>query len=156
LCGAAIWQMTPLAETLARFAALLREGGALCFNIPGLYLQEADAAGGGEDPHLITLPARLFPRRAAAAAQAHEPLTRRLVEDALRGAGLRAKAWSHRIRITQEAYAAWLKIPVLTEHYWSGVPPKQRARRIDSAAGTVDRASWRWETWKGWTAWKSP
>jgi ubiquinone/menaquinone biosynthesis C-methylase UbiE len=36
LCGAAIWQMTPLAETLARFAALLREGGALCFNIPGL------------------------------------------------------------------------------------------------------------------------
>lgn len=154
LCGAAIWQMSPLAETLGRLAALLCEGGALCFNIPGLYLQEADVPGGGEDSQLITLPARLFPRPAVAAASAHETLTSQLVEDALRAVGLRATAWSHRFRLTQEAYAAWLKIPVLTEHCWSGVSPKERARRIDGAVSTLDRASWRWEAWKGWTAWK--
>lgn len=154
LCGAAIWQMSPLAETLRRFAGLLREGGALCFNIPGLYLQEADAPGGGDDPHLLALPARVFRGRADGAISAYEPLTARLVEDALRAVGLRATAWSHRIRLKQEAYAAWLKIPVLTEHCWSGLSPQERARRIDGALGRVDRASWRWETWKGWTAWK--
>ena len=154
LCGAAIWQLKPLAETVRRLAALLRRGGALCFNIPGLYLQEGDAPGGGDDPHLLELPSRIFQAPAAPAVEDNAPLTAHLVEAALRDAGLRATAWSHRIRWTQEAYAAWLKIPVLTECCCAGLPPDERARRIDAALAAVDRTSWRWETWKGWTAWK--
>src|SRR5215471_1072407 len=47
LCGAAIWQMDSLCETFRTLAALLRPGGALCFNIPAAYLLEAEEPGGG-------------------------------------------------------------------------------------------------------------
>jgi hypothetical protein len=30
----------------------------------------------------------------------------------------------------------------------------ERARRIDAALRAVDRSSWKWERWRGWTAWK--
>ena len=154
LCGAAIWQMSPLSETVRLLARLLRNGGALSFNIPGLYLQEADLPGGGDDPHLIALPARLFQPPTGVTISNREPLTAQLVEEALRSAGLRATRWSHRIRLTQEAYAEWLKIPVLTEYRRSGLSPEKRARRIDAAMENLDRNSWRWESWRGWTAWK--
>src|SRR5207247_2586293 len=36
LCGAAVWQLQPLAETFRALAALLRPGGALAFNLPSL------------------------------------------------------------------------------------------------------------------------
>src|SRR5213592_4449287 len=42
LCGAAMWQLHPLPATFATLASLLQPGGALCFNIPALYLQEPD------------------------------------------------------------------------------------------------------------------
>jgi ubiquinone/menaquinone biosynthesis C-methylase UbiE len=60
LCGAAIWQFESLAEALGRLARLLRPGGALCFNIPALYLLEPDEPGGGNDPLLLSLPAALM------------------------------------------------------------------------------------------------
>jgi SAM-dependent methyltransferase len=60
LCGAAIWQFEPLAETFGSLARLLRPGGALCFNLPALYLLEPDEPGGGSDPLLLSLPAALM------------------------------------------------------------------------------------------------
>ncbi len=57
LCGAAIWQMDPLCDTFGALAALLRPGGALCFNIPATYLLESEEPGGGSDPSLSSLPA---------------------------------------------------------------------------------------------------
>ena len=68
--------------------------------------------------------------------------------------GLRAHAWTFRLRLTQEAYAAWLKIPVVAGHLLADLAPGERARRIDAALGSVDRESWKWERWQGWTAWK--
>src|SRR5215467_5054102 len=59
LCGAAIWQMDSLGETFTTLAAFVRRGGALCFNIPAVYLLEPDAPGGGSDPWLLSLPAML-------------------------------------------------------------------------------------------------
>jgi len=160
LCGAAIWQLEPIAETLRSLARLLRIGGALCFNIPALYLQEPDQPGGGADPMLLELPARLIassdrhPLAQPPADQAATPLRRGSIRSWLSAAGLRGQSWSFRVRLTQEAYGAWLKIPVLTEMMLAGLPPMERARRIDLALQSVDRASWKWERWRGWTAWK--
>jgi hypothetical protein len=81
-------------------------------------------------------------------------LTRREWSALLRRAHLRSQSWSFRYRLTQRAYADWLKIPVLTERLLPGVDPAERARRIDSALAAADRDSWKWERWRGWTAWK--
>src|SRR5687767_15925894 len=34
LCGAAVWQMRPIADIFGRVASLLRSGGAFVFNVP--------------------------------------------------------------------------------------------------------------------------
>ena len=159
LCGASIWQVNPLAETVSSLARLLRSGGALCFNIPALYLVEPDAPGGGSDPWLLSLPALLaradgIPGSQTIACQSADPLSRSSIAAWLKVAGLRARCWSFRLRLTQDAYADWLKIPVLTEQMLSGLAPKSRAQRIDEALQSVDRSSWKWEKWRGWTAWK--
>jgi SAM-dependent methyltransferase len=160
VCGAAIWQLRPVAEAFATLARLLRAGGALCFNIPALYLQEPDESGGGSDPSLLSLPALLHTmsqhRRTPAldAPEAPSPLSRAAIEAHLSAAGLRADSWRFRVRITQEAYAAWLKIPAAADGLLGGLSPEQRAQRITSALGCVDRTSWKWEHWCGWTAWK--
>jgi SAM-dependent methyltransferase len=160
LCGAAIWQLDPIPAMFGTLASLLRRGGALCFNIPALYLLEPDEPGGGGDPSLLSLPALLFnspdcvPIQETPALQSADRLRSRCICTWLDAAGLRAQSWSFRVRLTQEAYAAWLKIPVLTDRMLGGLPPKERARRIDVALGSVDRSSWRWELWRGWTAWK--
>ena len=179
-CGAAIWQLEPLDATIRTLSGLLRRGGALCFNIPALYLLEPDEPGGGDDPLLLDLPAALatnagaactrsrpWPtsaaiRRAksetsdfdAAPQQGGPPLGRDAIGSWLRAAGLRARVWTFRLRLTQEAYAAWLKIPVVAGRLLADLAPGDRARRIDAALGSVDRASWKWERWRGWTAWK--
>jgi SAM-dependent methyltransferase len=157
LCGAAIWQRLPLDATIRALGARLSRGGALCFNIPALYLLEPDAPGGGDDPLLLALPAALaayaLPAPAAAAPRAR-PLGRAAIGAWLRAAGLRARAWSFRVRLTQDAYAAWLKIPAVGGRLLAGLDPVARAARIDAALGSVDRASWKWERWRGWTAWK--
>ncbi len=160
LCGAAIWQLDPLPETFRILAGLLRSGGALCFNIPALYLLEPDEPGGGSDPSLLSLPAWLLassdcaPIQEPVECQAPGPLSRSCISTGLNAAGLRAHSWSFRVRLTQDAYADWLKIPVLTDRVLGGLAPKARAQRIDAALGSVDRSSWKWERWRGWTAWK--
>ena len=160
LCGASIWQLDPLQDTFGSLARLLRSGGALCCNIPALYLMEPDAPGGGGDPWPLSLPASLlatadgFPIGQPIARQTPDPLSRSAITSWLKAAGLRARWWSFRLRLTQDAYADWLKIPVLTEQMFSGLAPQARAQRIDRALQSVDRSSWKWEKWRGWTAWK--
>ncbi len=158
LCGAAIWQLAPLDATLRHLGGLLRSGGALCFNIPALYLCEPDEPGGGDDPWLLALPAVLAARADRAGEPAPlpngPPLGRDAIRSWLRAAGLRARSWRFRVRLTQEAYAAWLKIPAARGPLLAGVAPGERSRRIDAALDSVDRASWKWECWRGWTAWK--
>ncbi len=153
LCGAGIWQFPSLAETVRDWAKRLAPGGALVFNMPALYVMEPDLPGGGEDPGLTALPALLMKGQAAVAAG--KPMRATDVDAALRAAGLRARRWRFRLKLTQAAYAAWLKIPVTTEGMMPGVASEERARRIDAALTMVHRTSWKWERWIGWTAWKS-
>ena len=160
LCGAAIWQLDPIPETLRTLAGLLGPGGVLCFNIPALYLLEPDEPGGGGDPLLLSLPALLWASRGSVSVDRTNELRlgggldRSSVGRWLRAAGLRARSWTSRARFTQEEYAAWLKIPILTGRMLAGLTPEERARRIDVALEQVDRFSWKWERWRGWTAWK--
>jgi SAM-dependent methyltransferase len=160
LCGAAIWQMDPIRETFQSLANLLRPGGALCFNIPALYLQEPDEPGGGSDPWLVALPMLLFssancsPVEDLPLPQPFVPLRPRRIGAWLKAAGFRGRSWSFRERITQDSYADWLKLPVLTERMLGKFTPKERAARIEIALESVDRSSWKWEKWRGWTAWK--
>jgi ubiquinone/menaquinone biosynthesis C-methylase UbiE len=156
LCGAAIWQL-PLPETFGVLARLLRPGGALTFNIPALYLMEPDEPGGGSDPLLLSLPELLFETRdcAPVPAQSQAPLSSTCIDSWLHAAGFRAQSWSFRLRLTQDSYADWLKIPVLTDGMLGGLTPKARAQRIDAALESADRSSWKWERWRGWTAWKA-
>jgi SAM-dependent methyltransferase len=164
LCGSAIWQIIPLIDTFRALTHLLRPGGALCFNIPAAYLLEPDDPGGGQDPSLLSLPGLLMgsqeyaPAEAPvdAAAPAPAPLSMGVIRDWLNEVGLRVESWQFRVRITQDAFAAWLKIPLITDRLLAGLTPRERAERIDAVLGAVDRSSWKWERWRGWTAWKAP
>jgi len=73
----------------------------------------------------------------------------------LETAGLRAQTWSFRQRLTQIAYRDWLNIPVLTNRLLPGLHPLERVRRIEAAYCLASQDSWRWESWRGWTAWRS-
>jgi SAM-dependent methyltransferase len=161
LCGASIWLLDSLPQAFSALAGLLCPGGALCFNIPALYLLEPDEPGGGSDPLLLSLPELLlastdsvkFPQTIEP--QATRSLDPGLIDEWLKAAGLQASPWSFRVRISQASYAEWLKIPVLTEELLGGLSPQARAGRIDEALQSVDSSSWKWEQWRGWTAWKS-
>jgi SAM-dependent methyltransferase len=162
LCGAALWQLDSWETHFGEFVDLLSPGGALCFNIPGLYLGQPDEPGGGEDPWLVALPAALsgalqeeMPVFEEAQAANYIPDVAQ-IESHLKAAGLRPVSWSFRVRLTQAAYRDWLKIPVLTNRLLPGLTPQERAGRIDEAYHQLPRGSWRWERWLGWTAWKEP
>jgi SAM-dependent methyltransferase len=159
LCGAAIWQMSSLESTIAWLAARLSPGGALCFNIPALYLGRPDEPGGGSDPLLLELPALLSNGSQAneadnSTADSPASLDEASVARFLEAAGLQPESWSFRLRLTQEAYRDWLKIPVLTNRLLAGLHPLERVRRIEAAYRESSQDSWRWECWRGWTAWK--
>ena len=157
LSGAAIWQLEPLEEWIRKLSEFLRPGGALCFTVPAMNLCEPDEPGGGRDPLLLELLCLLCGERAVSGAQADAKgcqMTRPAVTAMLRRAHLQPQSWSFRQRLTQQAYADWLKIPVLTQRMFPGVEPAERARHIDSALANADRDSWKWERWRGWTAWK--
>ncbi len=155
LCGAAIWQLDPLQKWLRRFARILKPAGALCFNIPSLYLGEAEQPGGGTDPLLLFLPAILSERRTSPPPQSGVALrTAPQIDEMLRLAGLIPERWQIRARFSYSAYRDWLKIPVNTEGMFAGLPADARAALIDDAFTKVDPQSWRWEKWTGWIAWK--
>lgn len=159
VCGAALWQWPDTAALLQTLAARLRPGGALVFNVPAAYLGQPDGPGGGNDPLLTALHAALcrrYPVQAPGPPVTPSTAARTAadIEVALRAAGLQARAWQHRQRLTQAAWCAWMKLPVLTESLWPGVTAEARDRRIDEVAATLDPKSWRPERWLGWTAWK--
>jgi len=153
LCGAAIWLLMPLETTFARCRRLLRPGGALCFDIPSLYLGEAEEPGGGRDPLLLELAARLSEDLPPASAL--PPPTAEAMEALLEVAGFQAERWTFRLRLTQRALADWYKIPVLTNGLLASADAGERARRVEATFREVDPKSWRWERWSGWTAWKT-
>jgi ubiquinone/menaquinone biosynthesis C-methylase UbiE len=155
LCGAAIWQLHPLEVLFHRLAGLLRPGGALCFNIPSLYLGEADEPGGGQDPLLLCLPAILAEKRTAWPSAGQPLPCAARVEDMLQAAGLAPIRWTIRTRLTYAAYRDLLKIPVNTDGMLDGIDADTRAALVDDAFRLVNRSSWRWERWTGWTAWKN-
>jgi SAM-dependent methyltransferase len=148
VCGAAMWQLQPLAGAFERISRLLVPGGTLVFNVPSLYLGEPDEPGGGEDPHLYRL-MEFVARGRVPHAPPSKPLA---VEPALAAAGFEYQRWEHRSRLTQRALRDWLKIPVLTDALLPDLDAGARAARIDAAFARVDPDSWRWEKWTGWTA----
>jgi SAM-dependent methyltransferase len=155
LCGAGIWQLASLAETLGRLRDRLTRGGALCFNVPALYLGEPDPPGGGRDPQLLELLARLTrgePR--SEARMGWEPLPDASgMERMLRDAGFRPLGWEFSLQLTQTAHRDWLKLPACSASLLPGLSGEARAARIDAAFAECDPRSWRWERWRGWTAW---
>jgi ubiquinone/menaquinone biosynthesis C-methylase UbiE len=158
LAGAMIWQLEDLDGWLRRIASLLRPGGALVFDMPALYLGEPDQPGGGADPMLLDLMTELVSKTAARAPVEPPPAAwrhcREDVEGALGRAGLRYRTWEFRYRLTQTAYARWLSIPVMTDVLFADVDAAERDRRIERALAAVDARSFKWERWRGWTAWK--
>ena len=162
VCSAGIWQMLPLHSALGKLAALLAPGGALVFNIPAQYLLEPDQPGGGRDPlllQLLSLVSYSAPPRAQSdsrgGAEVALPRSSSEVDALLTTLGLRAERWSYALRLTQEAYRDWLKLPPVSEGVFAGLPPAEREGRLDDAYRRVDRRSWRWERWLGWTAWRA-
>jgi len=154
LCGAAIWQLRPLADTFERAAHLLKPGGALCFNVPALYLGIPDEPGGGQDPRLLALPALLADGRLADD-EPCEPLPSvETIETSLGQQGWISVRWEGTYRFTQEAYRDWMKIPVLTDTLLAGTDPQERARTLDELFQELDAKSWKREHWIGWTAWR--
>ena len=160
LAGAVIWQLDSLDEWIPRLTSLLRPGGALVFDVPALYLGEPDEPGGGGDPLLLELMTRLVSENAPSREPFEPPHASTWchrsedVEAALCRAGLRYRTWEFRYRLTQTAYARWLSIPVTTEGLFAGIDAAERDRRIERALAAVDVRSFKWERWRGWTAWK--
>lgn len=148
LCGAAIWAMTPVGAAIARLAALVIPGGKLAFSIPAAYLGEPDEPGGGMDPWLTALPARLSelglgrPVPATPGAQGAIDLAREL-----RLTGLRPETSRIRTRLTQAALRDWLKLPPVNYALLGAVPATERPALIEKAYRHVDADSWRWESW---------
>jgi SAM-dependent methyltransferase len=157
LAGAMIWQLDPLDGWIRRLASLLQPRGALIFDVPALYLGEADEPGGGADPLLLDLMTHLAsaqaPRRDSSSAAWR--YGREEIGAALDRAGLRYRTWEFRYRLTQAAYARWLSIPVMTDVLFADVDAEERDRRIERALSAVDARSFKWERWRGWTAWTS-
>lgn len=157
LCGAAVWQIADFGSWLVDVRGRLRPGGALAFNVPAAYLGLMDDPGGGADPQLVKLPARI------AELAVHSPTTQpsesgwglrssEEVDGALRAGGFTMRRWSFRYRLTLREYAAWLTIPVLTNELLPHQRVAERQRTIEAAMVDLDATSWKWEGWCGWTA----
>ncbi len=154
LCGAAIWQFDPFEDVLRRLVDVLAAEGALCFNIPAAYLGEPDEPGAGRDPYLAELPAMLAADTEQRTAEQVSLRSGTEIDELLGTLGLAIERWSMRSRFTQPAYRDWLKIPVIGNGLLAHVSPGDRATVIDRAYERVDAESWRWEAWRGWTAWR--
>lgn len=83
------------------------------------------------------------------------PVPREEEMEAMLGAtGFRTVGWGFRAKLAQAEYRDWLKIPVLTDALLAHCTIEERAARLDAAFAQSDPESWRWEAWRGWTAWK--
>jgi SAM-dependent methyltransferase len=170
LCGASVWLLGPLQESLPALAARLAPGGVLAFSIPALYLGEPDAPAGADDP-LLVLPAGLRERRRGdAAAEAptaradrsdperptpERPLPGRDgVETLAREAGLAARCVRVPLPLSRATYRDWLKLPPVSRGLWPDLPGEERARRLDEAFAGLDPGARRVESWLVWTAWR--
>ena len=153
VCGAAAWQWQPFPSFVSAAAERLEPGGALAFNMPSLYLGIPDEPGGGADPMLWRLPARLA-RGEAPRGEAAERLSIEAVEEALDRAALRHERWSFEVAMTLDCQCDWYCIPVLTDALLGDLDIGERDARIDEARAGMDPASWKREGWLGWTAWK--
>jgi len=156
LCSAGLWQVDCLEDLFCRFRRILKPAGALCFNIPSLYLGEADKPGGGEDPLLLRLGALLAEHRTVPPPPPGRPLPAAAqIDGMLQAAQLKPERWRSRSRFGYRAYRDWMKIPVNTDAMFAGLSADTRAAIVDQAFSKVDQRSWRWESWSGWKAWKS-
>jgi len=153
LCGAAIWQFFPLQDVFTHIFSALREGGAFAFNIPIQYLMQPDEPGAGEDPWLTQMMGYIADGLQAEYRDSAVP-GEADIEDMLKNAGFLSVGWGFRAKLSQEEYRDWLKIPVLTDALLESFSAAERATRIDAAYARCDATSWRWEAWRGWTAWK--
>lgn len=157
LCGAAMWQLAPLGQTFAALAAKLLPGARLAFNIPALYLGQPDDPGGGADPMLTELMARLAQGRTSSAGEIDPLPDPDGIDTLLREAGFGdIRQWHHDEKLSQAAWRDWLKIPPITDALLGDLEAHARADLIDEAYAEVDATSWRWERWAGWTAVKGP
>ena len=153
LCGAAIWQFPRLDEIFKQASLALLPGGAFAFNIPIQYLCQPDEPGCSEDPWLTQMVSHIAEGWEAAGRDS-TVMQESSIETKLSQAGFHTVAWGVRGKLTQAEYRDWLKIPVLTDALLTHWTAAERAARIDAAFAKSDAASWRWEAWRGWTAWK--
>jgi SAM-dependent methyltransferase len=154
LCGAAMWILRPLEETFPDLARRLAPGALLVFDVPALYVCEADEPGGGDDPLLLRLPS-IIAAGQVPRADPVEPLQVEGIEAALARAGMTVERWRFRVALSQAAQRDWMKIPVITNALLADLDIAERDARIDAAFATCDPSSWRWERWIGWTARRS-
>ena len=152
LCSATIWQIEPLEDALDQLVSRVAPGGAMSFNIPAAYLGEADEPGEGTDPYLVELISELVdPNRRSAQAAMDLPQPEE-VDCLLQSRFASVRRWSQPTRLQQATFRDWMKLPIINEPFFEGVPIEERARRVDAAFERCDAQSWRWETWLGWTA----
>jgi len=156
LCGAGFWQLDPEKEW-SRLPGLLKPSGAICFNVPALYLLEPN--GPDADSWPFDLVAHLIEGRGASPANesrtASAPLTAARIERWLANAALAVEAWEFFVPLTPRDYADWLKIPAVNRDMMPELTPPQRADRIETALATLTSGSPTLERWRGWTAWKT-
>lgn len=147
LCGAALWQVADLPRLLRTFRSFLRVGGAFCFTQPSLYLGIPDRPGGGADPELHQLPARLANGRVPKGQSATPLLDLETLTRLLEAAGLVPSFSRFEVRMTQRSLRDWLAIPVLTDALLGDLDVGARDRLLDEAYREVDPESYRWEGW---------
>ncbi|WP_306142447.1 methyltransferase domain-containing protein [Roseibium sp. MMSF_3412] len=148
ICGAALWALGPAGEVIGQMSHHVAPKGALAVSLPAAYLGEADAPGGGPDPHLTSLPEALKALNLGKPPGTAQPL---LSETGLRQAfadhGFVMSRSSIRLRLTQDAYCHWLALPPVNDTLLGQVPPEDRPELVYRCAEDLDMSSWRWESW---------
>lgn len=148
ICGAAIWALGPVSEVLGRLVDHVAPAGALAVSLPAAYLGEADQPGGGTDPFLTALPAALAGLGLANAPGTALPhLDETSLTQAFLDHGFTMSRSSTRLRLTQDAYCDWLALPPVNDTLLGKVPPEDRPAIVAGQACSLDKSSWRWETW---------
>jgi len=148
ICGASLWAMGPVDETIGTLAAHVAPGGSLAVSLPAAYLGEADAPGGGTDPWLTALPEALSRLGFGTPPPPAPPaLTEAGLAETFSRHGLSMTRMNFVQRLTQAAYRDWMMLPPVNEILLGKLPPEDRLALVAQTAETLDMCSWRWETW---------